>query len=225
LPIIATGHLTTVGASASESVREIYVGALEAFPTAAFPAADYIALGHIHRPQKVGGFEHIRYSGSPIALSFDEARQQKEMLLVDLSLNGLESVTPLEIPCFQTMLSVTGSLKELEPAIAAAAAQALEGETVWLEVIVAADDYLSDLQARIQKITATLPVEVLRIRRERSSALLALQSQARETLNELTPDDVFARRLQGETIDDETRVQLVAMYREVVAGIGEADAA
>jgi hypothetical protein len=83
----------------------------------------------------------------------------------------------------------------------------------------------SDLQARIQKITATLPVEVLRIRRERSSALLALQSQARETLNELTPDDVFARRLQGETIDDETRVQLVAMYREVVAGIGEADAA
>jgi DNA repair protein SbcD/Mre11 len=217
--------LTTVGASASESVREIYVGALEAFPTAAFPAADYIALGHIHRPQKVGGFEHIRYSGSPIALSFDEARQQKEMLLVDLSLNGLESVTPLEIPCFQTMLSVTGSLKELEPAIAAAAAQALEGETVWLEVIVAADDYLSDLQARIQKITATLPVEVLRIRRERSSALLALQSQARETLNELTPDDVFARRLQGETIDDETRVQLVAMYREVVAGIGEADAA
>ena len=63
LPIIATGHLTTVGASASESVREIYVGALEAFPTTAFPLADYIALGHIHRPQKVGGLEHIRYSG------------------------------------------------------------------------------------------------------------------------------------------------------------------
>ncbi|WP_308419519.1 exonuclease subunit SbcD [Chitinimonas koreensis] len=56
LPIVATGHLTTVGASASESVREIYVGSLEAFPTAAFPPADYIALGHIHRPQKVGGW-------------------------------------------------------------------------------------------------------------------------------------------------------------------------
>lgn len=50
LPVIATGHLTTVGASASDSVREIYVGALEAFPTSAFPPADYIALGHIHRP-------------------------------------------------------------------------------------------------------------------------------------------------------------------------------
>ena len=55
--------------------------------------------------------------------------------------------------------------------------------------------------------------------------LNALQSQAKETLNELTPDDVFARRLQCETIDDETRLQLFAMYREVVAGIGEADAA
>ena len=225
LPIIATGHLTTVGASASESVREIYVGALEAFPTAAFPAADYIALGHIHRPQKVGGFEHIRYSGSPIALSFDEARQQKEMLLVDLSPDGLQSVTVLDVPCFQTLLSVKGSLKELESAIEAVSSQAQEGETIWLEIVVAADDYLSDLQTRIQKMTENMPVEVLRVRRERSSAANTLQSQARETLNELTPDDVFARRLHSETIDDATRSQLLQMYREVVAQIGEADAA
>src|SRR5260370_11724077 len=132
LPIIATGHLTTVGASASESVREIYVGALEAFPTAAFPAADYIALGHIHRPQKVGGFEHIRYSGSPIALSFDEARQQKEMLLVDVSSDGLEGVMVLEVPCFQPLLSVRGSLKELEPAVAAVWSQAVDRENAVL---------------------------------------------------------------------------------------------
>ncbi|OXC79019.1 exonuclease subunit SbcD [Caballeronia sordidicola] len=222
LPIIATGHLTTVGASASESVREIYVGALEAFPTSAFPAADYIALGHIHRPQKVGGLEHIRYSGSPIPLSFDEARQQKEMLLVDVSTNGLERVTVLDVPCFQPLLSVKGSLKELEAAVSAAASQ---GETVWLEIVVCADDYLSDLQSRIQTIAEDLPVEVLRIRRERSSALNTLHRQAKETLNELMPDDVFARRLQTETIDEETRLQLLSMYREVVAQIGEADAA
>jgi exonuclease SbcD len=52
----------------------------------------------------------------------------------------------------------------------------------------------------------------------------ALQSQAKETLNELTPNDVFARRLQSETIDEEMRLQLLTMYREVVAEIGEADA-
>jgi exonuclease SbcD len=72
LPIIASGHLTTVGASKSDAVREIYIGTLDAFPASRFPPADYIALGHIHRAQVVGGCEHIRYSGSPIPLSFDE---------------------------------------------------------------------------------------------------------------------------------------------------------
>ena len=49
VPLVATGHLTTVGASSNESVREIYVGSLDAFPTAAFPAVDYLALGHIRK--------------------------------------------------------------------------------------------------------------------------------------------------------------------------------
>src|SRR5476649_1119232 len=158
LPIIATGHLTTVGASASESVREIYVGALEAFPTSAFPAVDYLALGHIPRPQKVCGLDHIRYCGSPIPLSFDEARQRKEVLLVDLSPNGLETVTALEVPSFQILASVKGSLVELKTAIPTLAKQIPQGETAWLEIVLAADDYLSDLQTRIQDITKGLPV-------------------------------------------------------------------
>jgi exonuclease SbcD len=224
LPIVATGHLTTVGASASESVREIYVGALEAFPTASFPPADYIALGHIHRPQKVGGLEHIRYSGSPIALSFDEAKQHKEMLLVDLGPGGLEAVTPLQVPCFQPLVSVRGSLAELAALIRAAAQQAVAGGTVWLEVVVSADDYLSDLQARIETLAEGLPVEVLRIRRDRAAASASLSGEARETLDELTPDDVFARRLESEVLEDALRAQLSMLYREVVAGI-EADAA
>jgi len=107
LPVIATGHLTTVGASASDSVREIYVGALEAFPTSAFPPADYIALGHIHRPQKVGGLEHIRYSGSPLPLSFDEARQTKEVLLAEFTPQGLQRVLPLEVPRFRHLQSLS----------------------------------------------------------------------------------------------------------------------
>jgi len=83
VPIIATGHLTALGVTTSDSVRDIYIGTLEALPSNAFPAADYIALGHIHRPQKVGKTEHIRYCGSPIALSFDEAKHDKRVLLVD----------------------------------------------------------------------------------------------------------------------------------------------
>ncbi|MDZ7901681.1 MAG: exonuclease subunit SbcD [Rheinheimera sp.] len=69
-PIVATGHLTTVGASRSESEREIYIGNLDAFPAQAFPPVDYLALGHIHQGQKVAGSDYLRYCGSPIALSF-----------------------------------------------------------------------------------------------------------------------------------------------------------
>lgn len=64
LPTVATGHLTTVGGQMSESVRDIYIGTLSAFPVSAFPPADYIALGHLHRAQKVSDQAHIRYSGS-----------------------------------------------------------------------------------------------------------------------------------------------------------------
>ncbi|XPE61251.1 exonuclease subunit SbcD [Shigella flexneri] len=76
LPIIATGHLTTVGASKSDAVRDIYIGTLDAFPAQNFPPADYIALGHIHRAQIIGGMEHVRYCGSPIPLSFDECGKE-----------------------------------------------------------------------------------------------------------------------------------------------------
>jgi len=219
LPIIATGHLTTVGASASESVREIYVGSLEAFPTSAFPPADYIALGHIHRPQKVGGLEHIRYSGSPIALSFDEARQQKEVLLLEFAGTALQSITPLAVPVFQPMASLRGSLKELAGAIAEVADQGTPERPVWLEVQVSTDDYLSDLQSRINALCEGLPVEVLRIRRERGNAAASLASEAWETLDELSVEDVFARRLQQETLDEDDSQRLQELYRQVLEAL------
>jgi DNA repair protein SbcD/Mre11 len=224
VPLIATGHLTTVGASASESVREIYVGALDAFPTSAFPPADYLALGHIHRPQKVGGHEHIRYSGSPIALSFDEAAQQKEVLLVDLGEAGLEAVTPLPVPVFQRLVALRGNLKSLPAAFAQAAGEAAPGHPVWLEVTVAEDDYLADLPARIQQMTEGLPLEVLRIRRERGNAAAQLGADAGVTLDELDPLDVFARRLAHETLDDDVRAALTERYKAVLATTVEDEA-
>jgi len=222
LPIIATGHLTTVGASASESVREIYVGSLEAFPTSAFPPAAYIALGHIHRPQKVGGLEHIRYCGSPIPLSFDEAKQQKEVLLVDLNSDGLQQVTALPVPRFQPLLSLRGSLSELSDAIKEAAEQGTPETPVWLEVLVTADDYLSDLQPRLQALCEGLPVEVLRIRRERGTAVASLTSASRETLDELSVSEVFAQRLSSESLEPEVQTRLAGLYQQVVAELTEA---
>ncbi len=222
VPIMATGHLTTVGASSNESVREIYVGALEAFPTAAFPPVDYVALGHIHKPQKVGGLNHIRYCGSPIALGFDEARQQKEVLLVDLGAEGLRAVTPLPVPCFQPLVSVSGNLLELAGAIQAAAGQSTDGQPVWLEVTVNEDDYLADLPARMEAMTRDLPVEVLRVRRQRGTAAASLAGDLSETLNEMDPLEVFARRLALEELTPDLQHALSQRYRAVVADLTEA---
>jgi exonuclease SbcD len=221
LPLIATGHLTTVGASSNESVREIYVGSLEAYPTAAFPPVDYVALGHIHKPQKVGGLAHIRYCGSPIPLGFDEARQQKEVLLVDLSADGLGAVTALPVPRFQPLLSVSGNLLQLASAIGLAAQEGTTEKPVWLEVSVAEDDYLADLPARIAAMTQGLPVDVLRVRRLRGNAVASLVGELSETLDELSPDDVFVRRLAQEELAPELQQALHQRYRAVVTSLTE----
>ncbi len=117
LPVIMTGHLTTIGATVSESVREIYVGSLQAFPASSFPPADYVALGHIHRPQRVGSSEHIRYSGSPIPLAFDEAGQQKQMNLLTFN-SGAATIESLPVPCFRRLASIHGSLATLPDKLA-----------------------------------------------------------------------------------------------------------
>lgn len=85
IPIIATGHLFAAGSKTTEDdgVRDLYVGNLGQISAEMFDEGfDYVALGHLHVPQRVGGQEHIRYSGSPIAMGFGEARQQKQVLLV-----------------------------------------------------------------------------------------------------------------------------------------------
>ena len=226
LPLVATGHLTTLGSSLSESVREIYVGSLEAYPCDAFPPADYIALGHIHRPQRVGGHEHVRYCGSPLPLSFDEAGQSKEMLLIELGDAGLQQITALAVPRFQGLQAVRGTLDELAQAMPALAAQASSDCPLWLEVTVSQDDYLPDLPARVQQMTEGLPLEVLRVRRERGTATAQLAALARETLDELSPQEVFERRLQQEALPPELAQALTERYLGVLQALqqGEGEA-
>jgi len=223
LPIIATGHLTTVGASTSESVRDIYIGTLDAFPASAFPPADYIALGHIHRAQRIAGTEHIRYSGSPIPLSFDEAGQPKSLWLAEFEKGCLEQVVSLEIPCFQPMRVIRGSLEEIEQALAEIKEQYRGEQPIWLDIEVSTQDYLNDLQRRIQELTAGLPVEVLLLRRERRARNVSLEQIAGETLAELTVEEVFERRLaqeSWESEEDQARLaRLRQAFRQVMAEV------
>lgn len=195
LPIIATGHLTTVGAKSSESVRDIYIGSLDAFPSSAFPPADYIALGHIHRTQKVGGSDHIRYCGSPIALSFDELGHDKTVLVAEFIGGCLDQVTSRPIPRFQPMHLIKGDLDQIESEIVQLAQCYDQSQPAWLDIEVSVQDYLNDLPQRIGAMTEGLPLEVLLLRKARKQRLHSIDGEYKETLQELSPKDVFERRL------------------------------
>lgn len=217
IPIIATGHLTTIGASVSDSVREIYIGTLEAFNATLFPPFDYIALGHIHRPQRVNKSGHIRYSGSPIPLSFDESAQQKSVCLIDFEQDKLAEMTLLPIPEFQLLRTLSGSLQEIATQLEKLATQYNEMDTtIWLDIEVSTQDYLSDIQNRIQELTQSPLFEVIVLRRARKQHQALMQNE-KETLTELTVYDVFERRLaqhQFETEEDKTR--LTTLFKQAV---------
>ena len=219
IPIIATGHLTALGVSQSESVRDIYIGTLEGFDAKGFPPADYIALGHIHRPQKVAKTDHIRYSGSPIPLSFDELNTQKQVVLVTFE---SESTTPtistLPVPRFQAMEVIKGDLKAIEAAINKSEAIALASQTddavsatdnaispkdpVWLCIEVETEDYLTDLQQRIQGLLEGRNAEILQLKRKRKRTVNSLTEKQNVQLSELSVNDVFEARLALESIED-----------------------
>ncbi|WP_411704416.1 exonuclease subunit SbcD [Edaphovirga cremea] len=222
IPIIATGHLTTVGVSTSDSVRDIYIGTLDAFPAQAFPPADYIALGHIHRAQCVAKTEHIRYSGSPIPLSFDELGTAKSVFLLDFERQELRSIDTLEIPQFQPMQLIKGDLEQIAQQLKQFS-DADPALPVWLDIEVATQDYLSDIQRRIQALVETLPVEVILLRRSKEHRNRSLALQEKETLNELSISDVFERRLaQEEAIDPQRQQRITHMFSQVVEQVQHA---
>lgn len=114
LPLIATGHLYMAGVSTSESERDIQIGNEAAFKWDAFPDVfDYVALGHIHRPQRVAQQEHVRYSGSPIPLSFSERKDTKEVVLIEFDNTSTPHIESIEVPTSRRLISFTGTLSEV----------------------------------------------------------------------------------------------------------------
>ncbi|MEI2772858.1 MAG: exonuclease subunit SbcD [Candidatus Competibacter sp.] len=84
--IVALGHCHMTGGLTSEdSERRIVIGGVEALPVEMFdPAIAYVALGHLHRAQQVGGQARVRYSGSPLPMSFTEINYRHQVVRVDL---------------------------------------------------------------------------------------------------------------------------------------------
>ena len=95
LPSILLAHIFVAGGKISDSEREIDLGGARALPIEALPSADYIALGHLHKRQKMG-VGHCYYSGSPLQYSFDE-RADKCVKVFDLTANGVENLKDIPL--------------------------------------------------------------------------------------------------------------------------------
>lgn len=198
IPILATGHLYAAKSQTSDSEKEIHIGNQGQIEVEKLPTIfDYVALGHIHRPQKVGGNQHIRYSGSPIPLSFSEYSDRKQITIVEIEAHGLTSIQEVEIPLTRPLLSFKGSLAEVEKKILSY--EKKSSLTPWAEVKVVLQEYVSNLSEKIQTLGKEKGINILKVNIDYDVTCLP-QSEPTNlpSLSELTPLEVFKQKCAQE---------------------------
>lgn len=107
---LAVAHAFVAGGKPSESERDLSVGGNASVAPALFRGYSYTALGHLHRPQKVGA--RIRYSGTPLAYSFSETHD-KSVTVVDMASDGTIDLQQVHIPVGRPVRTITGTLDDL----------------------------------------------------------------------------------------------------------------
>jgi exonuclease SbcD len=222
VPIVAMGHLFTAGGQTvdGDGVRELYIGSLLHVGTDVFPECiDYLALGHLHIPQTVGGSDFIRYSGSPLPIGFGEARQEKSVVIVDFSGNA-PTVTTIPIPRFQELKTLRGDW----PAIARDIEELKFGlSNTWLEIIYEGDEIAGDLRERLDEAIEGTSIKILRVKNSRVLERAMSGMDVDETLDDLDATDVFKRCLESHEVPEDQRPELLSAYQEIIASLNEQD--
>ena len=222
IPIVGTGHLFTAGGQTvdGDGVRELYVGSLAHVTAGIFPACfNYLALGHLHVPQKVNGSETIRYSGSPLPMGFGEAKQQKSVCQVEFH-STAASVQLIDVPIFQKLERVKGDWEGISNRIIELSATDSQG---WLEVIYDGTEVIGDLRERLEAAISGTQMEILRIKNNRIIERVLGQIHEEETLDDLNVNDVFERCLAVHDVPEEQRPELLRAYQETVSSLYEDD--
>ncbi len=221
IPLIVTGHLFAAGGVVHEGdgVRELYVGSLPRIGEECFPDdVDYVALGHLHAPQKVGGNPLRRYSGAPLPMSFGEP-PQKCVLEVDFGGENPE-VRGIPVPSFQKLARLSGTLEEIQRGLDELARQ---GEPCWIEVECRESAGGSALRDFLERCIEGTSLEILRIRNPLalSQRLSGLPEESR--LAELDPREIFARCLEAHNIPEEERSQKMDFFSAALRDMQEED--
>ncbi|MEV5764102.1 exonuclease SbcCD subunit D [Micromonospora sp. NPDC052213] len=111
---LVTAHLTVVGATTGGGERDAHTVLGYAVPATVFPGtAHYVALGHLHRSQRVQGPCPIRYSGSPLAVDFGEQENVPSVTIVEVTATTAAQVREVPVVAAATLRTVRGTLAQL----------------------------------------------------------------------------------------------------------------
>lgn len=222
IPIMAMGHLFTQGGRTidGDGVRQLYVGSLAHVNDDIFPDVfQYVALGHLHVPQKVGKSERIIYCGSPIPMGFGEAEQKKSVHLVEITARSL-ATQPLEIPVFQKLKRIKGDWQEISDQIDELIK---EQSDAWLEINHEDDEIIGDLRERLNRKVEGTNMEIIIMKNKPAIKSATELHDDCQTLDDLTPYDIFEELLSAQKVPKYQRNELRRTYGELLNSMHEED--
>ncbi len=215
VPIMATGHLTLGMENKKEDApQEIHmVGYITGLPKTIFdPRIDYVALGHIHRAYRVYGCK-ARYSGSPIPFTTLESESPRKVILGQLT-DEKKVITELEVPVTRHILSIEGSLNEIQQQLA---------EMTWetpmaplIHVTVLTDQLIPNLRQLLTDETQqNRPILVeLRLKNNRISTIT--EKEEFPNLPSMTPIQTFELLLEHRGHDPNEEQPLINAFNQLV---------
>ncbi|MBI3259146.1 MAG: exonuclease SbcCD subunit D C-terminal domain-containing protein [Ignavibacteriae bacterium] len=217
LPVIATGHLFVSGGTTSDSEKDIHIGNIGQIGAEIFPIEfDYIALGHLHRPQIVNKQSRIRYSGSPIPLSFSEITDKKQILLVEFQPYQEIKIETIEIPKLRQLIRFQGDFEAIIAAISGFSLS--EGELPALvEVIIELDAFNPDMDRQVRELAEGNPnLEIFKVRPKYLDRFSSITEQFQNIpdLDDLNPIDVFSKKMESLGMDENS--ELMETFRQLL---------
>lgn len=229
IPVIAMGHLYAKGVSTSESERDIHIGNAAAVDSSIFSKTyDYVALGHIHRPQIVDKNPNIRYSGSPIALSFSEKSDNKSLVIVELENGELGEPKVVPIPKFRALTKFSGDLESTKETLRKYKPDFPLQSFVELEV--QEDVYnavtLAEVDELVAKHSEGYPFLILKARttfKDKAVDTSALFEEG-EHIEDLKAIDVFQKMMTHQQISEEQQSVLKEAFEEIMIMVNESEA-
>jgi exonuclease SbcD len=226
IPSIAMGHLYVQGASTSDSEREVHtIGGVAAFTSDNFPEAfDYIALGHIHKPQRIADSDFIRYSGSPISLSFSERKDQK--YVIELTLENAKLSVPelVDIPKFRELKRLKGTVDEVWKVLEAY--QSSFQLPTLMEILVEEEAYDPNHTLRFNLMNQEFEnhdfaIVISKLTYQNKVTGTAQLFAIGENVASLSPKEIFLKRIEGDEIEAKTRRELVEAFDELLREVSE----